>query len=84
MASSATAGAGPKEANFQRRENPNQQGFICHVTLSAVKPRHRAYPEEINTGDHLRKRRLDLGLLQRGEADWRNWVHDFILGDEPA
>lgn len=43
---------------------------ICHVTLSATKPRDRAYPAELNTiGDHLRKRRLDLGLLQREVAE---------------
>jgi transcriptional regulator with XRE-family HTH domain len=42
---------------------------ICHVTLSATKPRGRAYPAEIKTiGDHLRTRRLDLGLLQREVA----------------
>lgn len=42
---------------------------ICHVTLSGTKPRDRAYPAELNTiGDHLRKRRLDLGLLQREVA----------------
>ena len=39
---------------------------FCHVTLSAIKPKDRAYPAELNTiGDHLRQRRLDLGLLQR-------------------
>jgi transcriptional regulator with XRE-family HTH domain len=43
---------------------------ICHVTLSATKPRDRAYPPVLKTiGDHLRKRRLDLGLLQREVAD---------------
>lgn len=43
---------------------------ICHVTLSATKPRDRAYPLELKTiGDHLRKRRLDLGLLQREVAE---------------
>ena len=42
---------------------------ICHVTLSATKPNDRAYPLELKTiGDHLRKRRLDLGLLQREVA----------------
>jgi transcriptional regulator with XRE-family HTH domain len=43
---------------------------FCHVTLSATKPRDRAYPVELKTiGDHLRKRRLDLGLLQREVAE---------------
>jgi transcriptional regulator with XRE-family HTH domain len=42
---------------------------ICHVTLSATKPKNRSYPSELKTvGDHLRKRRLDLGLLQREVA----------------
>jgi transcriptional regulator with XRE-family HTH domain len=41
----------------------------CHVTLSTSKPKDRSYPAELNTiGDHLRKRRLDLGLLQREVA----------------
>lgn len=43
---------------------------ICHVTLSATKPKDRAYPARLKTiGDHLRKRRLDLGLLQREVAE---------------
>lgn len=42
----------------------------CHVTLSANRPKDRSYPAELNTiGDHLRKRRLDLGHLQREVAD---------------
>jgi transcriptional regulator with XRE-family HTH domain len=42
---------------------------FCHVTLSTTKPADRAYPAELKTiGDHLRKRRLDLGLLQREVA----------------
>ena len=41
----------------------------CHVTLSATKPKDRSYPAELNTiGDHLRKRSLDLGLLQKEVA----------------
>jgi transcriptional regulator with XRE-family HTH domain len=41
----------------------------CHVTLSGSKPKNPAYPAELNTiGDHLRKRRLDLGLLQKEVA----------------
>jgi transcriptional regulator with XRE-family HTH domain len=39
------------------------------VRLSARKPEKSAYPKELKTlGDHLRKRRLDLGLLQREVA----------------
>src|SRR5512135_1805481 len=41
-----------------------------HVRLSARKPEKSAYPKERKTlGDHLRKRRLDLGLLQREVAE---------------
>ena len=41
----------------------------CHVTLSVTRPEDRSYPAELQTiGDHLRKRRLDLGLLQRQVA----------------
>lgn len=43
---------------------------FCHLTLKAKRPRNPAYPVELRTvGDHLRKRRLDLGLLQREVAD---------------
>lgn len=42
---------------------------FCHVTLSATKTKDRAYPATLETiGDHLRKRRLDLGLLQKEVA----------------
>jgi transcriptional regulator with XRE-family HTH domain len=41
----------------------------CHVTLSGVRPKDCAYPAKLNTlGDHLRTRRLDLGLLQKEVA----------------
>ena len=40
-------------------------GLSCHLRLSARKPKNQAYPSELKTlGDHLRKRRLDLGLRQ--------------------
>jgi len=43
---------------------------FCHVTLSAAKPGDRAYPVELKRiGDHLKKRRLELGLLQRDVAE---------------
>ena len=43
---------------------------FCHVTLKGQKPLPRAYPRALCTiGDHLRKRRLDLGLLQRQIAE---------------
>lgn len=42
---------------------------FCRVRLRAEKPRSTAYPREPKTlGDHLRKRRLDLGLLQKDVA----------------
>jgi transcriptional regulator with XRE-family HTH domain len=38
---------------------------FCHLTLTCKKPTDSKYPTELRTlGDHLRKRRLDLGLLQ--------------------
>ena len=43
---------------------------FCRLTLNAAKPKNPFYPKELNTlGDHLRKRRLDLGLTQQGLAD---------------
>jgi transcriptional regulator with XRE-family HTH domain len=42
---------------------------FCHVRLSGLKPLPKAYPKRLKTlGDHIRKRRLDLGLLQREVA----------------
>jgi transcriptional regulator with XRE-family HTH domain len=39
------------------------------VRLEGKKPKDKAYPREIKTiGDAIRKRRLDLGLLQRDVA----------------
>jgi transcriptional regulator with XRE-family HTH domain len=52
------------------------------VTLRAKRPISPAYPKSLKTlGDHLRKKRLDLGLLQRevalklgvDEASVHNW-----------
>jgi transcriptional regulator with XRE-family HTH domain len=43
---------------------------FCRFKLTAPKPRSAAYPKELKgLGDHLRKRRLDLGLLQREVAE---------------
>ena len=43
---------------------------FCHLTLNSKKPLSIQYPTELKTiGDHLRKKRLDLGLLQREVAD---------------
>jgi transcriptional regulator with XRE-family HTH domain len=42
---------------------------FCCPTLRAQKPLPAAYPKELNTlGDHVRKRRLDLGLTQKQVA----------------
>jgi len=39
---------------------------FCHISLRGQKPLPRAYPRELRTlGDHLRKKRLDLKLLQK-------------------
>ena len=41
----------------------------CRATLTAPKPRDPRYPSEIKTlGDHLRARRLDLGLQVKDVA----------------
>jgi hypothetical protein len=42
---------------------------FCHVQLTARKQLLPAYPHELRTlGDHLRKPRIDLGLLQSNVA----------------
>ena len=42
---------------------------FCHVRLTTRKPDNPTYPKAVKTlGDHLRKRRMDLGLLQREVA----------------
>jgi transcriptional regulator with XRE-family HTH domain len=42
---------------------------FCHVSLKGQKPLPRAYPRELKTlGDHLKKKRLDLKLLQKEVA----------------
>lgn len=43
---------------------------FCRVTLRRQRPRPSAYPTTVSTiGDHVRRRRLDLGLLQREVAE---------------
>jgi DNA-binding XRE family transcriptional regulator len=43
--------------------------LFCRVCLKGKKPKEKAYPKEITTiGDAIRKRRLDLGLLQKDVA----------------
>lgn len=42
---------------------------FCHLTLIGSRPLPPVYPREMRTiGDHLRKKRLDLGLLQKEVA----------------
>jgi len=42
---------------------------FCSVTLNSKKPQNPAYPKVLATlGDHIRKRRLDLGLWQKDVA----------------
>lgn len=42
---------------------------FCHLKLTASRPLPAAYPRELKAlGDHIRKRRLDFGLLQREVA----------------
>jgi DNA-binding XRE family transcriptional regulator len=43
--------------------------LFCRVRLNGKKPRDKAYPKEVKTiGDAVRRRRLDLGLLQKDVA----------------
>jgi transcriptional regulator with XRE-family HTH domain len=43
---------------------------FCHAEIRFPKPKPTAYPRIINSlGDHLRKRRLDLKLLQKQVAE---------------
>ena len=43
---------------------------FCKVRLKGQRPKSAAYPRQINTlGDHVRKRRLELGLFQRQVAE---------------
>ena len=43
---------------------------FCHRLLRAQKPNSPKYPKQLDTlGDHIRKRRLDLGMFQRQVAE---------------
>jgi transcriptional regulator with XRE-family HTH domain len=49
------------------------------LTLKAKRPLSPAYPQELKTlGDHLRKRRLDLGLLQKDVAQRLGVNKDYV------
>jgi len=40
--------------------------FLCPVRLKAKKPKPRGFPQDTRTlGDQIRRRRMELGLLQR-------------------
>ena len=42
----------------------------CNITLTGKKPQNPAYPKELRTiGDHIRKIRLDRGMLQKEIAE---------------
>src|SRR5262249_12376900 len=42
---------------------------FCHVALKTEKPKSAKYPKNLKTlGDHIRKKRLELGLLQKEVA----------------
>ena len=44
--------------------------LFCHLELRAARPKSDRYPKELNTlGDHIRARRLDLGLFQSQVAE---------------
>ena len=52
---------------------------FCHFELRASKPSSIHYPKEINTlGDHIRKRRLDLKVLQKQVGD-QIGVHEMTI-----
>jgi transcriptional regulator with XRE-family HTH domain len=43
---------------------------FCHFEFRAARPKSERYPKELNTlGDHIRARRLDLGLFQSQVAE---------------
>ncbi|MDQ3816399.1 MAG: helix-turn-helix domain-containing protein [Acidobacteriota bacterium] len=43
---------------------------FCHLTLKADRPKSAIYPDKLLTyGDHIRARRLNIGLSQREAAE---------------
>lgn len=53
-----------------RKRNPTPALPFCHVRLAAEKPPPASLPKVLKTwGDHLRRCRRDLGLLQREAAE---------------
>ena len=56
---------------------------FCSVKLTAKKPKNSAYPKELTTlGNHIRKRRLDLGLRQKDVATTLGVTESAITGWE--
>ena len=57
---------------------------FCYRSLSALKPNPPKYSQQLNTlGDHIRKRRLDLGLLQNQVAAQIGVDTDYLeLGEQ--
>ncbi len=56
---------------------------FCEIHLHAKKPLNPAYPKSLNTiGDHIKKRRLDLGLTQRQLASRLEVKSDTIVNWE--
>ncbi len=56
---------------------------FCNLRLKAKKPRCKAYPQKVLTlGDAIRKRRLDLGLLQKDVALILGCDQDSVIGWE--
>ena len=53
----------------EMRRNGRVASQYCHLVLKGPKPKPNGYPKELNTlGDHIRKRRLDLGWFQERVA----------------
>jgi transcriptional regulator with XRE-family HTH domain len=43
---------------------------FCHAEVRSAKPKSDRYPKELKSlGDHIRARRIDLGILQRQVAE---------------
>ncbi len=65
----AATSNGTRGAGHPGGHNPRGSVPFCYLRLSAPIPPDPAYPTKLVTvGNHIRKRRLDLGLLQREVA----------------
>jgi len=59
----------PRKRGMQTRHFHTLMLPFCHLTLKAPKPFTSDYPLQIESmGDHIRKRRLDIKLLQKEAA----------------